>query len=48
MDVYGLYGYRFVWCDACIYRAATLCIYHTTQCNITVNSWLCSYCHDKV
>jgi hypothetical protein len=34
--------------DACIYHAATLCIYRTTQCNITADNWLCSYCYDKV
>jgi len=27
MNVYGLHGYRFVGCDACIYHAATLCNY---------------------
>jgi len=48
MNVYNLHGLCFVWCHACIYRAATLCIYSTTQCNITADSWLCSYCHDKV
>jgi len=32
----------------CIYHAATLCIYHTTKCNITADSRLWSYYHDKV